>query len=136
MDDPGVEELEQVQSICASLPDTEEQQAWTGVRWRVRGRTFAHLLVVSDGKPQSHARAVGTDGPVTVVTFRAPAAELDAYASMGEPFFHAGWGRHVVGLVINADTDWDEVRELLTDSYRLLAPRMLAARLDASGACR
>jgi len=28
------------------------------------------------------------------------------------------------------DTDWDEIGELVTESYRLLAPKKLIARLD------
>jgi hypothetical protein len=131
MDDLSPEVLDRVRSMCVALPEVHEQTAWVGVRWRVRHHTFAHLLVVADGKPQGHARVVGTDGPVTVLTFRAPASEVEAYASMGLPYFYAGWGRDVVGLVLDDDTDWDEVEELVTDSYRELAPRKLVGRLDA-----
>jgi hypothetical protein len=28
------------------------------------------------------------------------------------------------------DTDWEEIRELVTESYRILAPKKLAALLD------
>jgi hypothetical protein len=28
------------------------------------------------------------------------------------------------------ETDWDEIRELVTDSYRILAPKKLTALLD------
>ena len=28
------------------------------------------------------------------------------------------------------DTDWEEIRELVTDSYRILAPKKLTALLD------
>ena len=38
-------------------------------------------------------------------------------------------GRNVVGLVLDDDTDWDELAELLTDSYCVQAPRELAARV-------
>jgi hypothetical protein len=31
------------------------------------------------------------------------------------------------------DTDWEEVRELVTESYRRLAPKKLTARLDQQG---
>jgi len=130
MDDLSPEVLDRVRSMCEALPEIQEQTAWVGVRWRVRHHTFAHLLVVAEGKPQGHARAAGTDGPVTMLTFRAPASEVEAYASMGAPYFYAGWGRDVVGLVLDDDTDWDEVEELVTDSYRELAPRKLVDRLE------
>ena len=35
-------------------------------------------------------------------------------------------GRNVVGLLLDDSTDWEELRELLTDSYCLQAPRRLA----------
>ncbi|HYH71663.1 MAG TPA: MmcQ/YjbR family DNA-binding protein, partial [Nocardioides sp.] len=113
-----------------ALPETHEETAWTGIRWRIRTRTIAHLLVVAGGRPQSHARALGHDGPATVLTFRTPPSEVDAFASMGDPYFYGGWGRDVVGIVITDDTDWDEVGELVTDSYRELAPSKLVDRLD------
>jgi hypothetical protein len=50
---------------------------------------------------------------------------------MGHPYFYGGWGRDVVGLLLDDDTDWDEVEELLTDSYRVMAPKTLAAQLDS-----
>ena len=34
-------------------------------------------------------------------------------------------------MVVNADTDWDEVAELFTDSYRITAPKKLVALLDS-----
>ena len=36
-------------------------------------------------------------------------------------------------MVLEADTDWDEVRELLIESYCLLAPRKLIALIDRPG---
>jgi hypothetical protein len=35
-----------------------------------------------------------------------------------------------VGLELRDDTDWDELAELLTDSYCVLAPQKLVARVD------
>ena len=130
MDDLSPEVLDRVRSICLALPETHEETAWTGIRWRIRTRTIAHLLVVADGRPQSHARALGHDGPATVLTFRTPAWEVDAFASMGDPYFYGGWGRDVVGIVITDDTDWDEVGELLVESFRVMAPKTVVSRLD------
>ena len=47
--------------------------------------------------------------------------------------FRAGWGSNVVGLLLDADSDWDEIAELLTDSYCLLAPARLAAQVPRPG---
>ena len=35
-----------------------------------------------------------------------------------------------MGMVLDGDTDWDEVRELVTESFCVLAPKMLIARID------
>jgi hypothetical protein len=35
-----------------------------------------------------------------------------------------------VGMVLDDDTDWAEVAELLIESYCLLAPKRLAVRVD------
>jgi hypothetical protein len=117
-----------LRSLCSGLPDAYEEQAWRGRRWMVRRRTFAHVLTV--GADHRAARAAGATGPVVVMTFRASGSEFDALTGAGHPFFRAAWGSNVVGVVLTADTDWDEVGELLTDSYCVLAPKKLVALVD------
>ena len=39
-------------------------------------------------------------------------------------------GRDAVGMVLDADTDWDEVGELMIESYCVLAPKKLIALVD------
>jgi hypothetical protein len=65
-----------------------------------------------------------------VLTFRSSGAELDALRAGGHPFFAPGWGSNTVGMVIDAGVDWDEVRELLTESYCTMAPKKLVALID------
>ena len=122
--------LDRVRSICLALPEAYEEQAWTGVRWRVRRRTFAHVITIDESSTSVLRRAFGLEGEVTAVTFRAPDDELLALRQMGHPFHHAGWGRDVMMMHLDGSTDWDEVAELLTDSFCLLAPRRLVARVD------
>jgi hypothetical protein len=124
------EVLRRVRPICLGLPDAYEEEAWTGVRWRVRQRTFAHLLTVEGGTDSAHTRAAQADGPTTLVTFRSSGPELEMLRAAGHPYFHAGWGRDVVGMVLEPDTDWTEVAELLTESYCVLAPKKLVALVD------
>ena len=33
-----------VRSLCLALPDAHEEAAWVGTRWRIRTKTFAHVL--------------------------------------------------------------------------------------------
>ena len=79
----------------------------------------------------SHVRTVDTaTGPVTWVKFRSTGPELDALLAVGHPFSRGGFGTNMVSMILDADTDWNEVAELLTESYRLLAPKWLAALAD------
>jgi hypothetical protein len=122
--------LARVRAACAHLPEIVEQPAWVGTRWRVRTKTFAHALTIDDGRPQAHAEAAGTDGPATVLTFRSRGEELVVLSRAPKPFFKPVWFPDVVGLVLDGATDWDEVGELLTESYCALAPRKLVALVD------
>ena len=36
----------ELRSVCLRLPEAYEEQAWVGTRWRIRKRTFAHVLVI------------------------------------------------------------------------------------------
>ena len=126
--------LASLRAICAALPEAIEEPAWVGVRWRVRTRTFAHAVVVdADSTPAFDPVKAVLDDPeasVSIVTFRSAGPELVALRNAGHPFFYAGWGRDVVGMVLDEATDWDEVRELLTESYCVLAPKKLVALVD------
>jgi predicted DNA-binding protein (MmcQ/YjbR family) len=116
-----------LRSVCLGLPETYEEQAWAGPRWRIRKRTFAHVLTVDSDWPPSYARAAAVDRPTCVVTFRSPAWDVDALTHAGHPFFRPAFGTDVVGMVLEGDVDWDEVAELLTESYCTVAPKKLAA---------
>jgi YjbR len=117
--DVPAEVLAEVRSICLGLPETVENPSWAGTQWRVRKRTFAHVLAVDFA-----------DGPVTVVTFRSSPPELDALRRTGHPFFQPAWGADAVGMVLEPGVDWSDVAELLTESYCTQAPRKLVELID------
>ncbi len=126
------ETVARLRSICLALPEVTEEAAWVGTRWRIRKHTFAHVLMIDAGWPPAYARVARSNGPLCVVTFRSPLPELDVYAFAAPPFFRPGWWPDIVGLALDARTDWREVAELLTDSYVRLAPKKLAARVQAA----
>jgi len=103
-------------AVLEGLPKCVEEDAWVGVRWRVGSATVAHVFGGEDG--------------LFRITFRAETAEVMAFEKLGEPYFRAGWGENVVGLLLDGDTDWEELAELLTDSYCLQAPDHLTAMVD------
>jgi hypothetical protein len=122
--DPAL--VSRVAAICLALPESHEQDAWIGVRWRIRQRTFAHLAHVDPRRGSVFGLAARLRRPADVLTFRSAGAELEALVRSGLPFYKPDWSPHVVGMVLDEHTGWDEVRELMTDSYCLMAPKKLA----------
>ncbi len=109
--------MDRLKAICRALPDTVEEPAWLGLRWKVAGKTYAHVLPIVRGRPAAYAKAAGVDDGV-VLTFRSE-AELEA------PFFRAVWGTtwgpQVYGVVLGEKPDWRELRRLLGESHRVMS---------------
>lgn len=120
--------VDRLRAICLALPETGEEPAWVGIRWWVRRKAFAHLLVIDHEWPPAYARAVPVEGPTPVLTFRSSGAELAALTATGPPFHKPPWHPEHVTLVLGRNTDWDEVAELVTESWRLQAPKRIAGR--------
>jgi hypothetical protein len=125
-----LEILAQLRLVCLDLPEAYEEEAWAGTRWMVAKKNFAHVLMIDKGWPPAYARAAGSVGPRCVLTFRISAAATGALRFERPPFFRPVWWPNIVGLVLDANTDWDEVAALLTNSYCVLAPTKLAALVD------
>jgi hypothetical protein len=125
-----LEIVAKLRSVCLGLPEAYGEPAWVGTRWRIRKQTFAHVLMVESGWPPAYARAAGSDGPITVLTFRSSGPELDALSRASHPFFKPVWFPDIVGMVLDADVDRREVAELLTESYCVLAPKKLVELVD------
>lgn len=125
--------IAKLRSICLKLPEAYEEAAWVGTRWMVRKRNFAHVVQIVDGHPPAYARAAGSDGPLTVLTFRASGFLYDTLRTAGPPFFLCAWGTRwgtkVIGMKLDRRTRWGEVATLITESYRLLAPKRLSERM-------
>jgi hypothetical protein len=86
----------------------------------VRNRTFAQVLGVVDADY----------GTLVVMAFRSQGEELEALRHVGLPFLMLGWGRDAIGVVLDESTDWDEVREVVTASFCVMAPRKLVALVE------
>lgn len=123
------EVVARLRSVCLALPEVHEEQAWVGTRWRIRTRTFAHVLAIDSEWPAAYAAAMQATGPVTVLTFRSEGPELDALTNGGHPFYRPGWAPNIVGMILDGDADWEEIAELVTESYRIMAPKKLAERV-------
>jgi YjbR len=120
--------VERVRMICLALPEVTVRVDYsltttrsTALSFDIRRRSFC-LLVAREGR---------TGKPVPLLVLRADPDEREALLAIGRPFFappRAGPGR--IGVLLHNDTDWEEIRELVTESYRVLAPKKLTALLD------
>ena len=111
-------------AICVRLPEAEQRPGGEGARhvaYLVRKKTFGYFTADHHG-----------NGRLALAT-RAPAGAQEALiATDPERFFvppylgHRGW----VGLYLDLGVvDWEEVRELMVESYCLAAPARLVAML-------
>ena len=127
--EPDPRLVKQVADLALGLPAAYEEDAWTGVRWRIRKRTFAHVAAM---RHDDAAEKLGiSDGrTVTVIIVRSTGAERAALTAIGPPYL-ASWGDDVLAVVLDDISDWTEIAELITESYRMLAPAMLVRELEA-----
>jgi hypothetical protein len=119
--------LERVSTLCLALPEVTVRVDVSLTRTRstahsfdIRRRSFCLLV----------ARYGLTGKPVPLLVLRADPDERDALLSIGHPFYASRAGLDRVGVWLTDDTDWEEIRELVTESYRRLAPKKLIALLD------
>ncbi|MBN8890812.1 MAG: phosphoribosylglycinamide formyltransferase [Rhodospirillales bacterium 70-18] len=104
-----------LRGICLALPEAEERETWGKPTFRVAGKIFA-MPRDRDGRP--------------AVWFKAPKGSQAVLLAADPARFYAppyvgpkGW----VGMMLAPAPDWDEVGALVARSYRLVAPRRLAA---------
>jgi predicted DNA-binding protein (MmcQ/YjbR family) len=108
--------------ICLALPEAAEKETWGDPTFRVRDRIFA-MVKRGDGRislwckapPGSQAVLVGAD----------PARFFVPPYVGGK-----GW----VGMRLDRGPDWAEAALLVRRSYRLIAPKRLAALADEEAA--
>lgn len=108
-------QLDRLRTIALALPEATEELTWgTEINFRVRNKIFLF------------------PGSGDQVCVKADREELPAL--LGDPrvrpapyLARGGW---VVLDISSGPVDWEEVRELVHTSYRLIAPRKLAALVD------
>ena len=118
---------ERVRALCLALPEVTVRVDYslsparsTAQSFDIRRRSFC-LLVAVKGP---------TGKPIPLLVLRADPDERRALLAIGHPFYASRAGRDRIRVLLTEDTDWEEIRELVIESYRVLAPKKLTARLD------
>ena len=110
--------LERLRDICLAFPEASEQGGVGRPTFKVRQKIFAmrHLM----------------DGRLSVWLKAPPGAQGALIQTSPDIFFMPPYvGRHGwVGAFLDADLDWDQLADLIEDSYRMTAPKRLVAQLD------
>ena len=119
---------EQVRTLCLALPEVTVRMDYSLTETRSTARSF-------DIRRRSFCLLVATRSPtgksVPLLVLRADPDEREALLSVGDPFFvPRRAGRDRIGVWLTSDTDWQEIRELVTESYRVIAPKKLSTLLD------
>lgn len=112
--------VERVRGICHALPEVTVRADDWAHSFDIRRRSFCLLVAPEDPS--------GT--PVPLLVLRADPDEREVLLAIGHPFFAPRSGSDRIGVLVTDETDWQEIRELVTESYRRLAPKKLTAQLD------
>lgn len=113
----SVSPVARVRELCLALPEAEEKPfgGHSAPSFRVRDKLF--VMTSEDG---------------TSMTMKArPGIQQILVGDDLSRFFvpryvgSKGW----IGVRLDVDQDWDEIGELIEESYRMTAPKRLSARL-------
>ena len=113
--------LARLTKICLALPETTDDRHGSHAGFLVRKKTFAYFLNDHHGDGIVAVACKVLPGDNTALIAAQPARFcLPAYIGP------KGW----VALRLDVgEVDWDEVAELVACSYRLAAPKSLAAKV-------
>ena len=112
--------LPKLRSLCLALPEATEKIAWREPTFRVRDKIFAMY-------DNNHHEA----GHIAVWCKAPPGVQESLVNADSKKFFRPpyvgdkGW----IGVRLDRQVDWDEIADILEDSYRMTAPKRLCAAL-------
>jgi hypothetical protein len=112
--------LGRLRRICLALPEVSERLSHGEPAWFVRGR---RLFVTFADHHHDDRVALWCAAP--------GGAQEALVAKRPERFFrppyvgHRGW----LGVVLDEGVDWSEVADIVTEAYRVVAPKSLADAL-------
>jgi hypothetical protein len=118
----GVNPLESLRRICLALPEVEERLSHGEPTWFVRGKKTFVTYADHHHDDRLAFWCAAPEGAQEVLVGSDP-----------ERFFRPpyvgvrGW----LGVYLDVPVDWGLIEELVRDAYRTVAPKRLAAALDA-----
>jgi hypothetical protein len=115
--------VERLRALCLALAEVVERVSHGEAAWFIRGKK--QFVCVDDHHHGADHLSFWCAAP--------PGAQEALLAADPEHYFrppyvgHRGW----LGGTLDNEPDWDEIAEIVRDAYRAVAPKTLAAQLDA-----
>jgi hypothetical protein len=116
--------LETLRRLCLALPETTERLSHGEPTWFVRGRKTFVMFADHHHDDRLAFWCAAPDGAQETLI------ALDPERFFRPPYVgHRGW----LGVRLDVPgTDWNQIADIVTDAYRVVAPKKLAALLDAA----
>ena len=113
--------VDQVRALCLALPEAEEKPfgGHTAPSFRVRDKLF--VMTSEDGRSMTLKGAHGIQD--ALVGDDPDRFFIPAYVGS------KGW----IGIRLDGELDWDEIADLIEESYRMTAPKRLSSQIPTSG---
>lgn len=113
---------ERVRAICLQLPEVTEKPSHGAPAFFVK-RQF--VMLWPDGHHDHHFPHLWSAAP--------PGAQAELVETEPDRFFRPPYvgARGWLGVRLDGKVDWDEIAEVCADAYRTVAPKKLAALIDA-----
>lgn len=113
----GERPIDRLRAICLGLPEAVEKEAWGDPTFRICNKIFA-MEKRGDKRISVWLKAPPDVQPMLV--------EVDPERFFVPPYVGSkGW----IGIRIDNNPDWDDVAAQVRRSYRLIAPKKLAAKV-------
>lgn len=114
--------LIRLRKLCLALPEAHEVEAWGEPTFRVKNKMFAMYAAANThhgaGRPGVWIKAQSVNQHLLL--------RADALRYFSPPYVGpSGW----IGVFLDDRPDWDTVRDLVRDGWRLAAPKRVAATL-------
>ena len=114
--------LTRLRKLCLKLPKAHEVEAWGEPTFRIKNKLFAMYAAANNhhggGRPAVWMKAAPGNQELMV---RAAPDRFFRPPYVGP----SGW----VGVWLDGGVDWEELADLLEDSYRMTAPKTLLKEL-------
>lgn len=110
--------LKPLRNICLALPEAIERETWEIPTFRVREKIFV-MFTTHETAPALWCKAPKGAQEILI--------QADPGRFFRPPYVgHKGW----IGMRLDGRVDWNEVRDLVRRSYRMIAPKVLGRLVE------